>query len=88
MSCMDMIVFMDVCVQVDIVLFQMYSIYIYIVHALVSANPQVKASGGDIGNAVHHSQDMKDYRDMLLNMIHMCAKLWKMDKAPCEFVEA
>ena len=61
---------------------------IYIINALVSANPQVTASGGDIEAPVHHSQDMKDYRDVLLSMIHVCAKLWKVGNAPCAFVEA
>ena len=80
-----MIVFMGVCVQVDISF--CFKCIPYIIHALVSANLQVKASGGDIEDPVHHSQDMNNYRDMLLSMIHICAKLWKVGKAPSEFVE-
>ena len=48
--------------------------------------PQVKFTGGDIEDPVHTVAAAYEFRSILHDMMQLCSELWKLNKAPDDFV--
>eukprot|EP00435_Cladocopium_sp_Y103_P036403 s906_g9.t1 len=53
---------------------------------LAAAMDYVQFTGGDIDDPAHMAAAAFEYRSMLLEMIQVCSELWKLRKAPGDFV--
>ena len=47
---------------------------------------QVRFTGGDADDVVHNSAAAYRHREILLDMMNVCAKLWFLGKAPNDFL--